>query len=188
MWFFFFCVKLIVMKQENPFLKKINLSNAIYMIVGFALVIAFLIVLIVFINSTSNLGLNPEIGLGWRFSSNDLSVLSERLAIEKYGFDEVNNNPLLINEAKIEILSAYSLRDGTYIFNGTNLPPWQTLFFVGFGIWFVVLAIINGFRISKANDFGLKALAVIDIFGLNIATGIFIFNYIKDKNGGEHLA
>lgn len=176
------------MKNENKFLKNANLSNAIYMIIGFALIIAFLIVVMVFINTTNNVGLDPTIGLGWRFSANDLSTLAERLAIEKNGFDLAKENPSLIDEAKVSILSAYTLRDQTYIFNSATLPRWQSLLLVGFGMWFVVLAIINGFRMGKANNYGLKALAIIDFFGLNIATGIFLFNYVKDKNGGEHLA
>lgn len=176
------------MKKDNKYLGFANLSNLIYMIIGFLLIVSFLIIVMVFVNSTNGLGLDPTIGLGWRFSSSQLSELSKNLAIERFGYDAVNQNASLIDTAKIEILNSYYLRDTTYIFNGVNLPPWETLFLVGFGVMFIVLAIINGFRMGKAKDEELTILTVVDIFLLNIPTGIFIYKYKKDKNGGEHLA
>ena len=176
------------MKKDNKYLGFANISNMIYMIVGFLLIVAFLIIVMVFINSTNGLGLAPTVGLGWKFSSSELGELSKNLAIERFGYDAVSQNAFLIDNAKIEILNSYYLRDGTYIFNSTNLPPWESLLLVGFGLTFIVLAIINGFRMAKAKDEELIILTVVDIFLLNIATGIFIYKYKKDKNEGEHLA
>lgn len=176
------------MKKDNKYLGFANLSNMIYMIIGFLLIVAFLIIVMVFVNSTNGLGLDPTVGLGWKFSSSELGELSKNLAIERFGYDAVSQNASLIDNAKIEILNSYYLRDGTYIFNGTNLPPWETILFVGFGLMFIILAIINGFRMAKAKDEELTILTVVDIFLLHIATGIFIYKYKKDKNGGEHLA
>lgn len=168
------------MNSENNNLKLATLFNFIYTVIGFLLVISFLIILMMFVNSTNGLGLDPSIGLGWRFTPNELDGLSERFAIAKFGYDTVQADSSLINTCKVEILQNYTLTNGTYIFNGTNLPPWQTLFLAGFGLLFIILGLINGFRFLKAKSEELTVLAVINIFDLNIISGIFIFRYIKD--------
>lgn len=174
------------MKEDsNKNLRTATILNAVYMIVGFLLIAAYLIVLVVFLTNTNGIGLKPELGLGWQFPAQDLSRLSELFAIDKFGYEAVQQDASLINLAKAEILNFYKLNSNNYIFDGVNLPPYQLFIMALFGLWMIILSVLNGIRITRAKEIELKVWSIIDIFNLNIGTAIFVFKYINDLKEKE---
>ena len=84
-------------------------------------------------------GFKPGIGLGQFFDKSQLQDLARALAVDTYGEEAVNNNLVLIDNAKTTITSNYTLHGTTYTYNMSAVIDWGT--FINAIIAFVIIAI-----------------------------------------------
>ena len=90
-------------------------------------------------------GMNEAIGLGQKFSSDDLHKLGEALAKANYATQIAENpsylveNPNLIEASKSTILSKYTLHGTTYTYNMSAVIDWGAI--INACISFIIIAI-----------------------------------------------
>lgn len=89
-------------------------------------------------------GMDASIGLGQTFAKGDIQSLANNLATSTYGAEEVAGNPMLIESAKTNILSKYTLYGNQYAYNMSSIINWGAVInaFISFIIIALVLFII----------------------------------------------
>jgi len=85
-------------------------------------------------------GMDVSIGLGQSFAKGDLQSLATSLATETYGAAEVIANPMLVESAKTNILSKYTLYGNQYAYNMSAIINWGAV--INAAISFIIIALV----------------------------------------------
>lgn len=99
-------------------------------------------------------GINESWGLGQKFDASQLQELATKYAQEVYGSTE----PLVIGNAKAEILGKYTLHGTTYTYNMSAIIDWGTL--INAFLSFVIIAIVLFVIVKVANSIQRKNEAI----------------------------
>ena len=132
-----------MVKTNNINKQKRMLIFYVINIVLFIIVIALSITVLVLTNTNTSEptteGLYPSIGLGNYFPESELDHWIDELALALY---EKNGVPQMYERVRDLILENYTLIDGTYYYNGYEIPPDYSALILQFSIYFFIFAVL----------------------------------------------